>query len=214
MSASPAAANSPRDALPNIELKNWALAALLAWLVPGAGHYYQGRLFKAALFFVLIMGTFAVGVCLGGSDRTGWGRVVYIEWKKPSNRLFYYVCQSGAGVVAMPALVQSYLQDKQGRSIGNYMAPPIDDDQLNDLHFELGRYFELGTVYTMIAGLLNILAIYDAAAGPVIIIDEKSPKSGGNDPPPTDGKKPPDAAPSAAAPSSSPASDSGGAPHA
>jgi hypothetical protein len=31
----------------------------------------------------------------------------------------------------------------------------------------LPRYFEMGTVYTMIAGLLNVLAIYDACCGPV-----------------------------------------------
>ena len=31
----------------------------------------------------------------------------------------------------------------------------------------LPRYFEMGTVYTMIAGLLNILAVYDACCGPV-----------------------------------------------
>ena len=33
----------------------------------------------------------------------------------------------------------------------------------------LGRYFELATTLTMIAGLLNVLAIYDAFAGPVVI---------------------------------------------
>ena len=31
----------------------------------------------------------------------------------------------------------------------------------------LPHYFEMGTVYTMIAGLLNILAVYDACCGPV-----------------------------------------------
>jgi hypothetical protein len=31
----------------------------------------------------------------------------------------------------------------------------------------LPHYLELGTVYTMIAGLLNVLAIYDACCGPV-----------------------------------------------
>jgi hypothetical protein len=38
---------------------------------------------------------------------------------------------------------------------------------LDDLHFHLRGYFELGTAYTMIAGLLNILAVYDAWGGPV-----------------------------------------------
>ena len=30
--------------------------------------------------------------------------------------------------------------------------------------------FEIGTVFTVIAGLLNILAIYDAYGGPLIIV--------------------------------------------
>ena len=41
------------------------------------------------------------------------------------------------------------------------------EDQLAWWNKRLNRYFELGTVYTMIAGLLNILAVYDAFAGPV-----------------------------------------------
>ena len=61
---------------------------------------------------------------------------------------------------------------------GGFMAPPwipsgIDKDPnrqqptLNDLNSHLHRFFELGTVFTMIAGLLNILVIYDAWGGPV-----------------------------------------------
>jgi uncharacterized protein DUF6677 len=47
------------------------------------------------------------------------------------------------------------------------MAPPATPAELSDWYKTLNRYFELGTVYTMIAGLLNILAIYDAWGGPV-----------------------------------------------
>ena len=52
------------------------------------------------------------------------------------------------------------------------VAPSVRDpnanasDDLDALHKHLGRYFELATVYTMMAGLLNILAIYDALGGP------------------------------------------------
>ena len=38
---------------------------------------------------------------------------------------------------------------------------------------QLPHYFEFGTVYTMIAGLLNILAVYDACCGPVIAVDKE-----------------------------------------
>ena len=34
-------------------------------------------------------------------------------------------------------------------------------------HRRLGRWFEIGTLYTMLAGMLNMLVIYDAWAGPL-----------------------------------------------
>jgi hypothetical protein len=37
---------------------------------------------------------------------------------------------------------------------------------LNGLHPRLGKLVEIGTIYTTVAGLLNILAIYDAYEGP------------------------------------------------
>ncbi len=38
-----------------VDLRNRYLAALLAWLIPGAGHLYQGRRTKGQLFFVCIL---------------------------------------------------------------------------------------------------------------------------------------------------------------
>ena len=40
-------------------------------------------------------------------------------------------------------------------------------DQLSIWQRRLGRWFEFGTLYTMLAGMLNVLAIYDAFAGPL-----------------------------------------------
>ena len=57
-------------------------------------------------------------------------------------------------------------------------------NQLSDWNNRMGSMFELGTVYTLIAGLLNILAIYDAWGGPVGAVST---------PPPPE-KKVPDAA--------------------
>lgn len=66
---------------------------------------------------------------------------------------------------------------------GGFMAPPrldlgasgdrddpnFDQPTIGDLHRQLHHYFELATFFTTVAGLLNILAIYDAWAGPVIV---------------------------------------------
>ncbi|NUQ60918.1 MAG: hypothetical protein HUU20_00410 [Pirellulales bacterium] len=170
-------------------LKDPGLAAFLAWLVPGLGHLYQGRTAKAVLYFVCILGTFSYGVYLGGNRELGWGRVVYASWR-PGDRRLPYLCQLGVGLPALPALVQAN-RVRHGKEplFGGFMAPPAlggnfdqfgeprrDDfgqPTVHELHKKLHRYFELGTVYTMIAGLLNILAIYDAWGGPVFSDEEE-----------------------------------------
>jgi len=173
----------PREEEDSVELKDPAMAALLAWLIPGLGHYYQGRTAKAILYFVCIMGTFTYGLYLGGSTEVGWGRVVYASWR-PGNRRWPYLCQIGIGLPAMPALVQAFRANKGEKPLSQFMAPPCPDsaeeasqsvrnalaDQptLDTLQSKLHRFFEFGTVYTMIAGLLNVLAIYDAWGGPVL----------------------------------------------
>ncbi len=43
----------------------------------------------------------------------------------------------------------------------------------HDLHF----FFELGTVYTMIAGLMNVLAICDARWGPLVVLPHEHAKT-------------------------------------
>lgn len=60
-----------------------------------------------------------------------------------------------------------------------FMAPPAGDfsvdyiDVLGAWHREMRHRFEIGTLFTIIAGVLNMLAIYDAFAGPAIIRNEK-----------------------------------------
>lgn len=149
-----------------IDLKDPFLAAFLAWLIPGAGHWYQGRRHKAVLFFVWILGTFVFGLYLGE------GRVVYASWRENDRRL-PYLCQVGVGLPAMPALIQASRKTPFHFPIyDRFMVPPklSGEDSLDSIQKRLHHYWELGTVYTMIAGLLNILAIYDAWGGPALAV--------------------------------------------
>ena len=200
--------NEKADAAATIDLKDPVLAAFLAWMLPGLGHLYQRRMAKAALFFVCIMGTFLFGLYLGSSNepavvsgqKIGWGRVVYWSWRNTDKR-WHYFCQVGVGLPAMPALIQS-MRMRDGNEVhwGGFMAPPWikgpdplsdenkDQPTISDLNNSLHRYFELGTVFTMIAGLLNVLVIYDAWGGPVFgeavkkeDDDEKDPDESGPD---------------------------------
>ena len=170
-----------------IDLKDPVLAGFLAWLVPGLGHWYQGRRAKAVLYFVCIMGLFAYGVYLSssnqkcGSGTIGYGRAVYFS-RRPGDLRLYYGCQVGVGLPALPALIQANRMGNHRKVWwGGFMAPPRiatafggDQDDPNadqptpgDLHRWLNRYFELASFFTAVAGLLNVLVIYDACAGPV-----------------------------------------------
>src|SRR5262249_40140112 len=100
---------------PKINLKDPAFAAFLAFLIPGLGHFYQRRMFKALLYSVCILGTFFTGL------RIGHGQVVYFHWKQPDNRTYAYLCQFWAGLPALPALAQAQLRSKDSFD-ANYVA--------------------------------------------------------------------------------------------
>jgi len=170
-----------------VDLKDPALAAFLGWLIPGMGHMYQRRWGKGGLFMICVLGTFFFGMYLGD------GKVVYAAWK-PDEPRYAYLCQVGVGLPALPAIVQT-VRVRGGKDPlwPGVLAPPVvrpGQDELSERHRKLHVFFELGTVYTMIAGLLNILAIYDAWGGPVYIeADSKRekkrpPETGPPDEPP------------------------------
>ncbi len=235
-SANPNSAPAPSDLI-EVNLRDPFLAGFLAWLIPGAGHFYQRRWGKGGLFMVCILGTFFVGLWMGQ------GRVVYASlrdravfgnWKQDDMRYFYF-CQVGVGLPALPAMVQSLHMkgDAPKAPLWNgFMAPPLllgqrvprewakqqvaagefDSDEFPDLKYQrpadyvtylfseennkisekagqqwadpysqlstwnyrMGQFFEIGTIYTVIAGLLNVLAIYDACCGPMLIASGES----------------------------------------
>ncbi len=179
---------APGEAI-EIDLREPWIAGLLAWALPGLGHIYQGRTGKGILFFVCVLGTFFYGLYLGG------GKVVYAATHWEQQYRWQYICQLGVGLPSAPMLIQRH-RSRTGRVPlwNGFMAPPrngpiepaIDDSgreaqQPNELaQWIVDKHpnFELGTVYTVIAGLLNVLVICDAFAGPLIIQpapDKKSP---------------------------------------
>lgn len=144
-------------------------AALLAWLVPGLGHLYQGRTAKGIFFLACLCGTFLYGLHLGE------GRVVYLKWDEDERHLSYFA-QIGIGAMALPGFIQWMRANRHAGPLpvlGTFEAPPSKKD-LDQYHKALGRWWEIGTVYTMLAGLLNVLVIYDAFAG-AAHIDEEDP---------------------------------------
>lgn len=162
-----------------IDLRNRPLAALLAWLIPGAGHFYQRRYTKGSIFFVCILSAWILGFALGG------GHVVYASWQ-PGDKRWHMLLQAGVGAAALPAFVQGdhmrrhtdffgRTDDSYEPYWGGFMAPPYrpvienEPDEVAAWYAKWGAGYEMGTWYTVIAGLLNILVIYDAYGGPLAV---------------------------------------------
>jgi hypothetical protein len=151
---------------PRVASRSPAQAAFLAWLVPGLGHFYQGRTGKGILYAVCILGLYTMGMVMGE------GKVVYWRWVNPLNNperfCLYYLGQFFVGLAALPALVQSTLQYFGWDTSGYFWGLMAEPSQivLNGIQSRLGKLVEIGTIYTTVAGLLNILAIYDAYEGP------------------------------------------------
>lgn len=261
-----------------IDLKNPWAAGVLAFLIPGAGHFYQGRRFKGTVYLIGILGTFLFGMYLGE-----WRAVYWTEnpgqgkFGRPAKKNLGFLAQAGIGTPAIFAFLQSrryHTPDNQpamqnlpevdrnepltkaidaeftgvlvkpdhtkeeisGRlhlepwnrtfkgtlettngklELGNslfvdsrilgdprrlvhagvvdggqevaqirgtiprrltsWLFAPLDDHALQDLNRRLNKQFEMALVYTWIAGLLNILAIWDAVQGPAYGYGDEPP---------------------------------------
>lgn len=264
-----------------VSLKNPLIAAGLAFLIPGAGHWYQGRRFKATIYSVCILTLFVWGLILGNWQPV-YSQLVYrtradsaqLEEGTPPTRFsFGYAAQFFNGAPALPSLIQEsrfrnekvnvdfldaeiqsdfsgiirepddnrelafvvtgqivvtpvnpggseaitgtlIIKDAEGktveyglggdidlgrevfgsprrdiqckiiskdgteftsdgklegtisRSFLNWFQAPRDSHELDRLHGDLSRKFDIASVFTWISGLLNLLAIWDAADGP------------------------------------------------
>jgi hypothetical protein len=278
-----------------VDLKNQLIAGVLAFLIPGAGHWYQGRRFKATIYSVCILTLFVWGMILG-SWQPVYSQLVHrmraesaqLEKATPAtNFSFGYAAQFFAGAPAFPALIQESrfrnekaeldildapitsdfsgilrlqtengesaravsgqiniapvnpegsreiegtltviqdgkteefgiggaleigrevfgsprrdlrcsvvstnglelptngtLQGTVARSFLNWFQAPRDSQELDRLHGDLSRKFDIASVFTWIAGLLNLLAIWDAADGPAYGYGDEKPREDEDD---------------------------------
>ncbi|VAX42262.1 hypothetical protein MNBD_PLANCTO02-182 [hydrothermal vent metagenome] len=277
---------NPED---QIDLKNPFLAVILGYMIPGAGHLYQGRYFKSAVFFLCIAGTYCYGMQMAE------GKAVY--FKKEVNRdagfqNWGFLAQAGVGTPALAAVIQwkrftsnanqkerqlkapmnapfsgklildypngqeqmkgllegtislqpvpkergrvkgtfkgtldkkenitlqlgggirlqkpvsgnptraiacEVIEEKKNKEEGekenekdegrllisgsiprafyNSFAAPLEHEDLQDVRRRLGNKYDLAVIFTWIAGLLNILAVWDAYEGPAYGYDDKA----------------------------------------
>jgi TM2 domain-containing membrane protein YozV len=188
-------AASSTNALSTLDQPTNPVAAVLSYLIPGLGQIYQGRIAKGILFFICVYTLFFAGVYLGsGTVRLKRGEEietytvasnVYLPDTADQNNPFnlprlaanlynrpQFAGQFWVGIAAWPAIWQ-YLnyspQQKHGDPLlGDFERTP-SEAALNAVHTSGDKLLELGWVFTVIAGVLNVMVIYDALAGPAFL---------------------------------------------
>jgi len=173
-------ASPPTNEPPLPPVKLDPLAAGLSYLIPGLGQIYQGRVGKGLLFFGGLYLLFFYGMWMG-QWRNVWlpetdglpdvavaGQNLGGVPKALSYR-FQFLGQFWIGTAAWPAVYQYSVFDRNkdaGPVFGKFQRMP-DEKELNELQRNGNKRWDLGWVYTVIAGVLNLLVIYDALAGPM-----------------------------------------------
>jgi len=204
------------DALP--PFKHDPLAGFLSYLIPGLGQVYQGRIGKGLLFFFSLYLLFFYGQWMG-QWKNVWlpdARVLPptdiairgLSWNLEGvpKALAYrpqFLAQFWMGIAAWPACLQYRSFDKFNpagiRVLGTYQRQP-SDEEMNELIRATNNRIDLGWVFTVIAGVLNLLVIYDAFAGPMFRdlpepkLSEPTPAGSSPPPPPLPGPTPESAA--------------------
>lgn len=127
------------------------IAGGLAWLIPGAGHFYAGHKVKGVLAFLLVCGLFFGGVARSRGE--------CVSLRKDGHQ-FAFMAQVGAGLPTLLAL--AYDSEKIPGLRPGYKEI-LESDKEAYSH-QVPRS-ETGLLFTMIAGLLNMLLVWDALSG-------------------------------------------------
>ena len=111
--------------------KKSTMAMLLAYLVPGAGHFYLGYRRRAVVFFIIIVVLLTIGLAINGS--------------------LYTLGQTGGSMLRLLAALGSL-----GGGIPYFIAamtgPHGDITAIT---------YEYGTTFTLTSGLMNLLLVLD-----------------------------------------------------
>ena len=131
-----------------------AAVALCGWLIPGAGYFLIGERVRAAIIAPVVLALFIMGALIGGikvvEAPTGFTVAAILD--RP-----WFIGQVLIGPASVAAAV-----------VSNH----IDDEQVST-----SRSWEIGTLYTAIAGMLNLLVVIDATHKSVVAMIEGEGKT-------------------------------------
>jgi hypothetical protein len=114
------------------------ISMVLAYLIPGAGHFYLGRRNRALGYFIIIVFMFAIGLMVDG------GLYTFGESRRALLKMLASFGSMGSGVLYFIAAA---------------LGPHGNVTSMT---------YEYGTTFTLTAGLMNLLLVvdcYDIAAG-------------------------------------------------
>lgn len=118
------------------------LVALAAWLIPGAGYWLLGQRSRGLTVGITILVLFFLGILIGG---------VRVVEAPPSGQLLqrpWFIGQALTGPVAL---------------IAAWASSTLSTGRLAQV-VSHARIAEIGTLYTAIAGMLNLMTIIDASS--------------------------------------------------
>ncbi len=140
------------------------IAGLLAWLIPGAGHYYLGHRGLARVFFGAITFAFVVGLAIGGVKTSI--NPFYNRWLFLAELGTGGYTAVGLGLSNVVGGVDTRMTAAVIRREPAFTGLPFD--QQRKIEEKLLPYLsfypaaDVAQIYLAIAGLLNLLAILDA----------------------------------------------------
>ncbi len=140
--------------LDRVTIGRGLLAGVLAWLIPGAGHLYVGARQRALVFFLIVAATLSMGLLSDGN------LAVVDNLRAPVLSKLQVVSNLAIGPVE--PLIRSviygeivYVNSDPG---GKSLSPALEMRKERSFR----RYSLYGSVYLLIAGLMNMLLIFDA----------------------------------------------------
>lgn len=124
------------------------LAAILAWVWPGLGHISRGERRRGMLVMAGVLFLFLGGVLIGGVDS--------IDRREDE---LWFLAQALCGPIAL--VVDAVGERVVGSHEGGVRADAAAEPEPWMLRKGLGRVNEMGTLYSALAGLMNLVAILD-----------------------------------------------------
>jgi len=140
--------------------RGW-LAFILGWALPGLGHWWIGERKRGVLVGSGVLGLFVAGIFVGGIDA--------VDQREDGP---WFLAQAWVGPLAFVADAANEQLLKRPGGLGDLMSSPGPSkspggpptEVVISSHKGVGIVNDVGTLYIALGGLMNLVAMLDAAA--------------------------------------------------